>query len=97
MRLRTRSVRESGRTVDIFDSRTSRHGRVPSGRSTFARFACSAQGTLVVLEPTGGYERPLTAALERAGIGYARVNPRQSREFARATGTTRTVGQDRPG
>ncbi len=41
---------------------------------------------LVVLEATGGLEIPLAAALSRAGLPVVVVNPRQVREFARATG-----------
>ena len=41
---------------------------------------------LVVLEATGGIELPLTAALVAAGLPVAVVNPRQIRDFARATG-----------
>jgi transposase len=41
---------------------------------------------LVVLEATGGLELPLTAALAAAGLPVAVVNPRQIRDFARATG-----------
>jgi transposase len=41
---------------------------------------------LVVLEATGGHERAVTAALTVAGIPVAVVNPRQVRDFARATG-----------
>lgn len=41
---------------------------------------------LVVLEPTGGYELPLAAALGAAGLPVAVVNPRQVRDFAKATG-----------
>lgn len=41
---------------------------------------------LVVLEATGGYQAPLAAALTVAGITVAVVNPRQIRDFARATG-----------
>lgn len=41
---------------------------------------------LVVLEPTGGLELPLTAALATAGLPVAVVNPRQVRDFAKATG-----------
>ena len=41
---------------------------------------------LVVLEATGGYERAVTAALTVAGIPVAVVNPRQVRDFAKATG-----------
>lgn len=49
-------------------------------------FARAASGRLVVFEASGGYERPLAEALGAAGVAYARVNPRQAREFARATG-----------
>jgi transposase len=41
---------------------------------------------LVVLEATGGFERPAVAALAAAGLAVAVVNPRQARDFARATG-----------
>lgn len=43
-------------------------------------------GARVVVEATGGYERLLLAAAARAGIPAARMNPRQVRDFARATG-----------
>lgn len=43
--------------------------------------------SLVVLEASAGYERPLVAALAVAGLPVAVVNPRQARDFARATGT----------
>ncbi|MGH7401771.1 MAG: IS110 family transposase [Candidatus Rokuibacteriota bacterium] len=41
---------------------------------------------LVVLEATGGYEIPVAAVLASAGMPVAVVNPRQIRDFARATG-----------
>lgn len=41
---------------------------------------------LVVLEATGGYENAVAAALAVAGLAVAVVNPRQVRDFARATG-----------
>jgi transposase len=41
---------------------------------------------LIVLEATGGYELPLAAALAAAGLPVAVVNPRQVRDFAKATG-----------
>lgn len=40
---------------------------------------------LVVLEATGRYERPAAAAIAASGIPVAVVNPRQSRDFAKAT------------
>ncbi len=42
--------------------------------------------TLVVLEATGGLERGVTAALATARLPIAVVNPRQVRDFAKATG-----------
>jgi transposase len=42
--------------------------------------------TLVVLEATGGLELPVVAALQVAGLPVAVVNPRQARDFAKATG-----------
>jgi transposase len=41
---------------------------------------------LVILEATGGLEAPVAGALAAAGIAVVVVNPRQVREFARATG-----------
>lgn len=42
--------------------------------------------TLIVLEATGGYERLAAAALVAAGLPVVVVNPRQVRDFAKATG-----------
>ncbi len=42
--------------------------------------------TLIVLEATGGLELPLTGALAAAGLPVVVVNPRQIRDFAKATG-----------
>lgn len=42
--------------------------------------------TLVVLESTGNLEYPAAAALAADGFALRVINPRQSREFARATG-----------
>jgi transposase len=44
------------------------------------------QPTLIVLEATGGLERLVTSALATAGLPVVVVNPRQARDFARATG-----------
>ena len=41
---------------------------------------------LAVLEPTGGYEAALVAALIEAKIGVAVVNARQIRDFAKSRG-----------
>ncbi len=42
---------------------------------------------LVLLEATGGLELPLVASLAAAALPVVVVNPRQVRDFARATGT----------
>ena len=42
--------------------------------------------SLVVLEATGGYETPAVAAFAAAGLPVVVANPRQVRDFARATG-----------
>ncbi len=42
--------------------------------------------TLIVLEATGGYEAACAAGLAVAGLLVAVVNPRQVRDFAKATG-----------
>jgi len=72
--------------IDVFHLSSSRHDRIATTKQALARFAKDATGALVVLEASGGYERPVTGALAKAGVGCARVNPRQAREFARASG-----------
>ena len=42
---------------------------------------------MVLLEATGGLELPSVAALAAAALPVVVVNPRQVRDFARATGT----------
>jgi transposase len=42
--------------------------------------------TLIVLEATGGLQRPVVAALTVAALPVVVVNPRQARDFAKATG-----------
>ena len=42
--------------------------------------------TLIVVEATGGYERGVVAVLGGAGLPVVVVNPRQVRDFAKATG-----------
>lgn len=70
--------------IDVFHLSSLRHERISTTGRDLRRFA--ARGGLVVLEASGGYERPVTEALARTGTDYARVNPRQAREFARAVG-----------
>lgn len=70
-----------------------------NGQAGVARFANNREGIgklvarlgslsagRIVVEATGGYEEPLLEACCDAGFWIARVNPRQARDFARATG-----------
>src|SRR5262245_8878964 len=41
---------------------------------------------LIVMEATGGYEAAVAASLATAGFPLAVINPRQARDFAKATG-----------
>lgn len=58
----------------------------PQGVDALVGRLGEAGAELVVLESTGGYERPAAAAMAAAGIPVAVVNPRQARDFAKATG-----------
>src|SRR5881409_140892 len=51
--------------------------------------------TLVVLEATGGLEIPLTGVLAAAGVPVVVVNPRQVRDFAKATEIGRASCRER--
>ncbi|MBB5696030.1 transposase [Roseomonas rosea] len=63
--------------------------RLPHDEAGLAQVATVLAGlspALIVLEATGGYEVRLAADLATAGMAVAVVNPRQVRDFARATG-----------
>ncbi len=49
-------------------------------------FLSGLEPTLIAFEATGGYEMPLYIALSEAKLPAAPVNPRQVRDFAKATG-----------
>jgi transposase len=57
-----------------------------SGRRALIRRLRSTHVDRVVLEATGGYERPVMLDTREAGFEVIRVNPRQMRRFAQATG-----------
>jgi transposase len=58
----------------------------PAGLDALVARLRPLQPALVVLEATGGLERPVAAALALAGLPVAVVNPRQARRFAEALG-----------
>ena len=64
--------------------------RIANGGRELTAFARRAarQGAWVIFEATGGYDRTLGEALERAGARFSRVNPARARDFAPALGVT---------
>ena len=62
---------------------------VPNTDASIAALVARLQAvapTLIVLEATGGYQRAVVAALATAGLPVVVANPRQTRDFAKATG-----------
>jgi transposase len=57
-----------------------------TGLATLVVRLHAVQPALIVLEATGGYHRAVVAALAAAALPLVVVNPRQVRDFAKATG-----------
>ena len=57
-----------------------------AGVKALMRWVGGKTPTLLVFEATGAYHRQLETALAARGVAYAKVNPRQARRFAEATG-----------
>ena len=60
--------------------------RTPAGLNDLIEAITPRQPCLVALEATGGLETVVVAALAGAGLPVVALNPRQIRDFARATG-----------
>ncbi len=58
----------------------------PAGLKALTRKLDSFEHSHVVCEATGRYGRLLARTMDEAGIPFSAVNPRQVRDFARATG-----------
>jgi transposase len=56
------------------------------GHKAFLKWLSQFDVTLIVFEPTGPYHRRLERLLADADLPYAKINPRQARRFAEATG-----------
>lgn len=63
-----------------------RFANTPIGLRTLLLQLAAVASPRIVVEATGGYEEPLLEACCDAGLWVARINPRQARDFARATG-----------
>jgi transposase len=65
------------------------HGRYLNTRQGHREFLLTLKDltiTQIILEATGGYEKPLAAELVQAGYAVVVANPRQVRDFARGVG-----------
>src|SRR3954453_13808909 len=63
-----------------------RHSNDPAGIAALVTRLGPLAPTLVVVEGPGGLEVPLLAGVQVAGIPAPAINPRQARDFAKATG-----------
>lgn len=74
--------------LDIFFLSSQKNLSVPNTTEGIARFLTQnpLETDLFVLEPSGGYEKAILEALQKAGYPVARVNARQVRDFARCKG-----------
>jgi transposase len=75
--------------LDIALRPTGERWAVPNDETGIAALVIrlqAVQPTLIVLEATGGYHRAVVAALAVAALPLVVVNPRQVRDFAKATG-----------
>lgn len=58
----------------------------PQGMAALRKRLCHVERPHVVCEATGRYGRLLAHSMNKAGIAFSAVNPRQIRDFARASG-----------
>lgn len=70
----------------LSDGASRRFANDKTGHKAFVRWFCERPAERVVFEPTGPYHRAFERALGAAGVPFAKVNPRQARRFAEATG-----------
>lgn len=77
-------------TLDVAILPTGEHFVVPNDEAGIGELLgklTEVSEALVLLEASGGFERPVAAALAASGVALLVVNPRQARDFAKATGT----------
>jgi len=78
----------SGAHVDVFvrpDGHARRFDR-DGEREALLEYLKPLKPTLIVMEATGGLEVPVAAAIATAKLPVVVINPRQARDFAKATG-----------
>ena len=79
----------ASRHLDVYDSKRRSHrrfGNDAAGIRELVKQVAALDPLRIVLEASGGYERPVADSLADAGLPVCRVNARRVREFARADG-----------
>lgn len=90
MTLTTIGVDVSKDALDVHrlpDGESRRFANDATGHRALIRWLGKTPVERVVYEPTGPYHRAFERALSEAGLALCKVNPRQARRFAEATGT----------
>lgn len=74
--------------LDVFNSATQKFDVIANTATEIAAWVAKldAQNVFVVCEATGALDRVMIGTLEANKIAYVRVNPKRSRDFARAAG-----------
>lgn len=70
----------------LADGATRRFANDKRGHKALIEWLAERPADRVVFEPTGPYHRAVERALGASGVPFVKVNPRQARRFAEATG-----------
>ena len=70
----------------LTDNASRRFANDKAGHKAFLRWFAEKPAERIVFEPTGPYHRAIERAIAAAGVPFVKVNPRQARRFAEATG-----------
>ena len=63
-----------------------RHKNTPAGIARLEKQLGKREDVRIAVEATGGYEEGLLDACANGGLSIARINAKQARNFAKATG-----------
>ena len=70
----------------LADGASRRFANDKRGHGAFIKWLAETPTNRVVFEPTGPHHRAIERAMGAAGVPFVKVNPRQARRFAEATG-----------
>ena len=70
----------------LADGATRRFANDKGGHKALIKWLAETPLYRVVFEPTGPYHRAIERAFSASGVPFVKVNPRQARRFAEATG-----------